>query len=488
WAMCCCSVAVSIIAQAKAEQDATVVSASAFDPQAVAQGAPAPFAQEQTPADPNMRAAAPVTSNTLPSESETFVGAPAAMGGEATLASGVAEFDPAAPFADSPTGEHALPAYTGDDLSSRVDTDSVEPPVEFHKARTQVRPLSEITAAMELAGEPTGEGMSRADTAGLDEPLSEQLSLDGADPFGSLDAPFGAPTEDRFDTAGADEFPVEELGPPPGGDYHDAPPGEQTRVFMATAGIFKRRRNNMISAVVGTLLVLALGGIITLDVLGIYTIPGMGLAYDLTGFEDPNKERAIERTKAKLQTAGSDEERKRLQQKLLGLGGDSTPAKKGKGGGKSTAKAKSDGEVTEGIKDETDLSDEKRSLAGSLFEDDRKTGSTPKLKAPEQITTADLPDGLTQEAIQKVIAEKQSSMKLCLTEAYRKGEKLSGRMEVQITIDATGKVTEAAINTDKYKSSSMGQCTVKRVQTWKFPRFNGDPVTVVFPYVLTLGL
>ena len=46
----------------------------------------------------------------------------------------------------------------------------------------------------------------------------------------------------------------------------------------------------------------------------------------------------------------------------------------------------------------------------------------------------------------------------------------------------------AAINTDKYKSSSMGQCTVKRVQTWKFPRFNGDPVTVVFPYVLTLGL
>ncbi len=414
----------------------------------------------------------------------------AALGSDPTLAAQGAELEPdSTPFSREITSEQSFPDIepptdNRDEAGFRVDTDEAQAPSQFHKARTMVQPLGDIAAAVDLAGEPTGERMGRDDISSPGEAMSQESS----DPFGSLDAPFGGPrdVDDELESHREAFNEQEELRPLPGGEYHDAPPGEQTRVFMATAGIFKRRRNNFISAVIGVLVVLLLGGVIALDVMGIYTIPGMGLAYDLTGLEDPNKSRAIERTRSKLQTASDPAERKRLQNKLLGLGA-APPPKKGKGaGGKSGGKT---GEiVTEGIKEDSDLSDEKKSLAGSLFGDDRKSSDKPSLKAPEEISTADLPDGLTQDAIQKVIKEKQSSMKLCLTEAARKGEKLSGRMEVQITIDATGKVIEAAINTEQYKGSSMGQCTVKRVMTWKFPRFNGEPVTVVFPYVLTLGL
>lgn len=446
-----------------------------------------PMGDEATVADPSGAA----SRERMQAEMPTLPGVPesrTALGSEPTLASRAAELEPgSSPFADEVTREQSLPDLDrpapADDAGFRVDTDEARPPSQFHKARTMVQPLGDIAAAVDLSGEPTGEGMRRSDVTGP----GESMSFETSDPFGSLDAPLGGPRDADFDDDFAGEVHTreEDLGTLPGGDYHEAPPGEQTRVFMATAGIFKRRRNNLISAVVGIVVVLALGGIIALDVMGIYTIPGMGLAYDLTGLEDPNTDRAIERTKAKLESARDPEERKRLQNKLLGLGGE--PPKKGKGG-RGKASPKPDDVITEGIKDETDLSEERKSLAGSLFEDDRKSGSTPELKTPEEITTADLPDGLTQEAIQKVITEKQNSMKLCLTEAARKGEKLSGKMEVQITIDATGRVIEAAINTEKYQGSSMGQCTVKRVMTWKFPRFNGDPVTVVFPYVLTLGL
>lgn len=376
-------------------------------------------------------------------------------------------FDPALESSSESTAIYDSNKTTSGESRFSLDSDdrAVESSDEFYKARTEVRPIADIAAA-----------------AGLEAPDSSAPPFLGDDVFQPVDG--GPASLDPEGTGPMSQHPAsdEKAGSAPA--YHDAPPGEETRVFMATAGIFKRRRNHIISAFIGVAVLGAVGGIIALDVMGIYTIPGMGFAYELTGFEDPNKDRVVERTKSKLARETDPEKRKALQRKLLGLNDsapqDAAPKKRAQRSGTSAP-------VTEGIKEETDLSEQQRQMAQDLFQDDQKQAATPQLKAPDRIQTADLPDGLTRDAIQKVIAEKQSSMKLCLTEAFRKGEKLNGRMDVQITIEATGKVTEAAINTAKYKNSSMGQCTVKRVATWKFPRFNGDPVTVEFPYVLTLG-
>jgi TonB family protein len=95
---------------------------------------------------------------------------------------------------------------------------------------------------------------------------------------------------------------------------------------------------------------------------------------------------------------------------------------------------------------------------------------------------------LTQDAIFKVINDNNRSMSLCYGEAARKGEKLRGKMEVQITIDHGGNVTEVSIETAKFSGTTMGDCTMRRVKNWKFPKFSGEAVTVVFPYVLSSSL
>jgi outer membrane biosynthesis protein TonB len=73
---------------------------------------------------------------------------------------------------------------------------------------------------------------------------------------------------------------------------------------------------------------------------------------------------------------------------------------------------------------------------------------------------------------------------LCFTESTRKGEKLSGKMEIEVTITADGSVSNVEIATTDFKKTVMASCTVRRVKNWKFPRFNGEPVVVVLPYIL----
>lgn len=407
----------------------------------------------------------------------------------------ISQLEPA--FESNETGE--LP---GDD----DETGQSESPAGFHKAATQVASVgTEFDAAAALTGEPTGDGMSR------DVSASASTGVNEADPFGHIDD-LDDGGDDDFDPlsnlasgGSLDDAVIEEPivdafdpddGPPPGGaedGYHDAPPGEHTRVFMATAGIYQRRRRNKFWGVFWTLILLVVGGGIGLDVAGIYKIPGMGIAYDLTGLEDPNAERALERAQDDLDDPDlSPEEREAKRKRIAAL--QAKLQGKGKGAGKrprkrnsGTAKKGAPSEGERGIAEAEGSTEESKEEASNIFNDSRKKSSNVKLASAQELQTPNLPEGLTQEAIFKVIQENVNSMKLCFAEAARKGEKLSGKMEVQLTIAATGAVTDAAINTAEFKSSTMGSCTVKRVKNWKFPRFNGDPVTVVFPYVLQLG-
>jgi hypothetical protein len=282
-------------------------------------------------------------------------------------------------------------------------------------------------------------------------------------------------------------------------NYLEAPPGDSTRVYMATAGIYKKRRNNRIAAVITTVVLLLVVGFIIMDMQGLIVLPGMGAVYDVAGVDDPNVDRALERTENKLAAEDLDPKKRAqlesLRRKLLDKSneaekGDSKAPKHDAKSGEKTAvdnAAEGKEEVKEGVPSEGGDADE-HAMAEQLFGDKTKQETNVKLAAPDAIQTPNLPDGLTQEAIYKVVNDNNTSMKLCYAEAARKGERLAGKMEVQLTIEASGDVTGADINTTQFKTSAMGQCTVRRVKTWKFPKFNGTPVTVVFPYVLQSAL
>ncbi|MEK7703356.1 MAG: AgmX/PglI C-terminal domain-containing protein [Myxococcota bacterium] len=318
-------------------------------------------------------------------------------------------------------------------------------------------------------GEPVGVGLSPVD-------LEEPVEL-GAATSSLGDTPFRPPVAVLSESTGANAA------------YVNAPPGEATRVFMATAGIYRRRRQNK---VVGTAVGLMLAGLaitVALDVAGVYTIPGMGIVYEATGMVDPNVNRARERVDTKLKSRDiTPEERVQLEAlrtKLLGTGGPTASSSKRVAQTASTPPTPS---TTQGIVDKPTLSDAQRNLALDVFSDTRKSDAGIKLVTPDSIQAPNLPAGLTPEAISQVISDSNRAMSLCFAEAMRKGEKLVGKMEIQLSIEATGQVIDAQIMTPQFRTSQMGACTLRRVKTWRFPRFNGEPVTVAFPYVLAAGM
>lgn len=392
-------------------------------------------------------------------------------------------------------GEGA-PGFSHDNaLAAQLHSEESEP-LGFHKAETQVAFKPHIAAQPSADEHRTPASASSAaepfrpiDDApfGAPPPNAGQApaSLAAVDPLAGFDDPHNLQNFD--DVSQRIQMPGDHVGLD--GSQHDegyltGPPGESTKVHMTTAGIYKRRRNNRIAALIAVTAVVLIAGFMIMDSQGLLVVPGMGAIYDVAGVEDPNVDRALERTENKLAAQDLDPKKRAhlesLRRKLLDktshqdldvkhpTSGGGTPKQPDAAGGAGEQQAGS----------------EQHDMAEQLFDDARKQNVDLTLASPDAIQTPNLPAGLTQEAIYKVVSDNNTSMKLCYAEAARKGEKLAGKMEVQMTIDATGDVSDAQINTPQFKSSTMGQCTVRRVKTWKFPRFNGQPVTVVFPYVL----
>lgn len=261
-----------------------------------------------------------------------------------------------------------------------------------------------------------------------------------------------------------------------------APIGEATRVFMTSAGLYKRRRNNRLAGAVASVVVVGISSLLLLDVTGLYTVPFMGAVYEVTGIQDPNIVRAVSRVEEQLAEGDiAPEERAVLQKKLMGL--QEKAKKKGIAIVKPTPQEAPAAAPTQGVVEKPTLNNDERALMAGLFNDERKKEATIKLIDPTDIQVPNLPDGLTQEAIYKVVSDNTRSMQLCLEESFKKGDKPPSKMEVELTIAADGTVKGADVL--NARSSAMGACTVKRVKNWRFPRFNGEPVTVVFPYVLS---
>jgi predicted Zn finger-like uncharacterized protein len=388
-----------------------------------------------------------------------------------------------------------------------------------------------------LVGEPTGERMTRSLTDDPSQPLltaaraageprsaappplvppaqTQALSREarrgvGADLLGfddditgevadSAPVSFSESTEKPADDLGpalSDAFPGGELvamgGMPPNGYDVDAPPGESTRVFMATAGLYKRRRVHRIAAAAGVLFTLFLITILSLDILKVIELPGMGALYARTGILDPNPDRGIRRVENELaQDDLSVERRAALEQnraKYRKLMLRSSVASEGRGRGRHrrnlSAAATGRGTVdNEGVKDTRELDDGERNTLKDVFADDRKSENAIRLAEPEHIETPNLPDGLSQKAIAAVVTESGRSIQLCFSESTRKGEQLAGKMEMRVTISPDGSVTNVDIITDEFKRTSMGNCTTRRVKNWRFPKFNGESIDVVVPY------
>lgn len=105
-----------------------------------------------------------------------------------------------------------------------------------------------------------------------------------------------------------------------------------------------------------------------------------------------------------------------------------------------------------------------------------------KMSAPsEAVGTGSLSRG----DIEKTVNRRAGALKSCYESELKKDNTLKGKIEVQFTIQPSGRVSVARVTTNTMNSTAVGSCIVAQIQRWRFPQPSGGDVTVKYPFVFT---
>ncbi len=108
--------------------------------------------------------------------------------------------------------------------------------------------------------------------------------------------------------------------------------------------------------------------------------------------------------------------------------------------------------------------------------------------SPINVPAADFIEGggLTSQEIMDVIRANLNQIRACYENALQRSPGLSGKIQVQFVIGASGNVTgRTAVVADEIKDGQLSGCITSRINAWKFPPPRGaNAVTVKYPFVL----
>ncbi len=92
--------------------------------------------------------------------------------------------------------------------------------------------------------------------------------------------------------------------------------------------------------------------------------------------------------------------------------------------------------------------------------------------------------GLTNQEVQAVIRANLNQIRHCYETLLQRSPSASGKVKVNFTIDATGRVSAATINSDTIGDATMSGCVTGKIVRWKFPTpRGGQNVNVTYPFV-----
>jgi predicted Zn finger-like uncharacterized protein len=126
-------------------------------------------------------------------------------------------------------------------------------------------------------------------------------------------------------------------------------------------------------------------------------------------------------------------------------------------------------------------------LAGGM--DLEKPGVGPKL---DEADVSDIPlvntGRLDEATIRQVVNSRMSSVKSCYQRELKGSGSLSGKMEMQVTVEPNGTVSRSVVRTAKFKGTAIAACVADRILAWRFPAFDGDRAQeVVVPFLFAGG-
>jgi len=99
------------------------------------------------------------------------------------------------------------------------------------------------------------------------------------------------------------------------------------------------------------------------------------------------------------------------------------------------------------------------------------------------IEEEEVPPGLDQSVIKKVIDSHMPAIRHCYNKELRKNAGLSGTVVARFTVGSKGTVTEAEVNRSTLNNKNVETCMIEEIKTWVFPEPNkGVEVVVNYPF------
>ncbi|HEX4462933.1 MAG TPA: AgmX/PglI C-terminal domain-containing protein, partial [Polyangia bacterium] len=99
--------------------------------------------------------------------------------------------------------------------------------------------------------------------------------------------------------------------------------------------------------------------------------------------------------------------------------------------------------------------------------------------------TANVRGALDKEIIRRVVRRHLNEVKFCYEKALIRQSSLSGRVTMQFTIGANGRVLASIVQSSTLNDREVEQCLQAAVSRWEFPQPNGGGIVIVsYPLVL----
>ena len=261
--------------------------------------------------------------------------------------------------------------------------------------------------------------------------------------------------------------------------------GEQTRFFMAKAGVTKRNPWWKIAIAAGLFVAVPVAALYALSHLRIVQL-------ELT--------RVDESTGQEVKTSVfSSEGLSGLRNLLLGDSEKPKPRpggqkKPGKQPGKvaEPARGPDDGEGPVVVRPKIDFNtsfEERERLASHLKNRDRDLAMPvvdPKmLNRPQAVDGA---AGLEPKVVSEVVSKNLKAFQICTENELRRNPSFAGgKIKITLTIGSSGVVTSAGIDKADIDRSDLGGCLKQKAKRIVFPSFEGEAFDVEIPLVLAAG-
>lgn len=105
-------------------------------------------------------------------------------------------------------------------------------------------------------------------------------------------------------------------------------------------------------------------------------------------------------------------------------------------------------------------------------------------KVPQvQQGKASVTGSLDRDIIRRIVRAHVGELRACYEQALKQDPALSGRMILEVSVDALGKVIDAKITEDQL-GHAVGTCMVKAAKKWTFPK-GVDAFSFVYPFTFT---